>query len=114
MATSASSQFHEPLQSISPTDEAGHSDELSSSKPRSNNRGEKSDLADGSSQSSSTLETQAFDPDSKEIRRVRWKVDKRLIPLLSILYLCSFLDRVNIGKYLGWIALRCFRYDGNS
>ncbi|KAF9435583.1 hypothetical protein BGZ76_005957 [Entomortierella beljakovae] len=40
----------------------------------------------------------AFDPDSEEIRRVRWKVDKRLIPLLSILYLCSFLDRSNIGN----------------
>ncbi|KAF8939303.1 major facilitator superfamily domain-containing protein [Dissophora ornata] len=39
-----------------------------------------------------------FDPDSEEVRRVRWKVDKRLIPMLSLLYLCSFLDRVNIGN----------------
>ncbi|CAO3563423.1 unnamed protein product [Mortierella alpina] len=98
MATSASSQFQEPLQSISPTDDAHHNVELSASKPRSSNFGDKSDLADDSSRSYSTLETQAFDPDSKEIRRVRWKVDRRLIPLLSVLYLCSFLDRVNIGN----------------
>jgi len=36
----------------------------------------------------------SFDPDSEDVRRVRWKVDKRLMPLLSLLYLCSFLDRV--------------------
>ncbi|CAF1460146.1 unnamed protein product, partial [Didymodactylos carnosus] len=27
-----------------------------------------------------------------------WKIDRRLIPLLSLLYLCSFLDRINIGN----------------
>ncbi|KAG0052482.1 hypothetical protein BGZ83_002512 [Gryganskiella cystojenkinii] len=39
-----------------------------------------------------------FDPDSEEVKRVRWKVDKRLVPILGLLYLCSFLDRVNIGN----------------
>ncbi|KAG0010208.1 hypothetical protein BGZ80_001674, partial [Entomortierella chlamydospora] len=39
-----------------------------------------------------------FDPNSEEIRKVRWKVDRRLVPLLSLLYLCSFLDRSNIGN----------------
>ncbi|KAF9171907.1 hypothetical protein BGX20_006704, partial [Mortierella sp. AD010] len=39
-----------------------------------------------------------FDPDSEEVRKVRWKVDRRLVPLLSLLYLCSFLDRSNIGN----------------
>ncbi|KAG9324802.1 hypothetical protein KVV02_004675 [Mortierella alpina] len=98
MAASAASQFQESLHSISPTDDARQNEELSSSKLRRSHLGEKSDLADGSSLSSSSLETQAFDPDSKEIRRVRWKVDRRLIPLLSVLYLCSFMDRVNIGN----------------
>ncbi|KAG0310546.1 hypothetical protein BGZ99_000306 [Dissophora globulifera] len=39
-----------------------------------------------------------FDHNSEAVQRVRWKVDKRLIPMLSLLYLCSFLDRVNIGN----------------
>lgn len=42
-------------------------------------------------------ELDGFDPDSEEVRRVRSKVDKRLIPMLSLLYLCSYLDRVNLG-----------------
>ncbi|KAF9354938.1 hypothetical protein BGX26_007190 [Mortierella sp. AD094] len=41
---------------------------------------------------------EVFDPNSEEVRKVRWKVDKRLVPLLSLLYLCSFLDRTNIGN----------------
>ncbi|KAF9932844.1 hypothetical protein FBU30_007175 [Linnemannia zychae] len=43
-------------------------------------------------------EALAFDPNSDEIKRVRWKVDKRLVPLLFVMYLCSFLDRANIGN----------------
>ncbi|KAF9141207.1 hypothetical protein BGX30_005266 [Mortierella sp. GBA39] len=39
-----------------------------------------------------------FDPNSEEIKKVRWKIDKRLIPLLAVMYLCSFLDRANIGN----------------
>ncbi|KAF3023123.1 hypothetical protein E8E14_013662 [Neopestalotiopsis sp. 37M] len=31
-------------------------------------------------------------------KRVIWKVDIRLIPMLTILYLISFLDRSNIGN----------------
>ncbi|KAF9547169.1 hypothetical protein EC957_008851 [Mortierella hygrophila] len=43
-------------------------------------------------------EALAFDPNSEEIKKVRWKIDKRLIPLLAVMYLCSFLDRANIGN----------------
>ncbi|KAG9064148.1 hypothetical protein KI688_003334 [Linnemannia hyalina] len=43
-------------------------------------------------------EALAFDPNSEEIKKVRWKIDKRLIPLLAAMYLCSFLDRANIGN----------------
>ncbi|KAI9295596.1 MFS general substrate transporter [Neoconidiobolus thromboides FSU 785] len=35
--------------------------------------------------------------DQKEVKRILWKCDIRLIPFLSVLYLFSFLDRVNIG-----------------
>ncbi|KAG0235238.1 major facilitator superfamily domain-containing protein [Mortierella sp. GBAus27b] len=37
-----------------------------------------------------------FDTDA--VRRLRTKIDWRLLPLVSVLYLCSFLDRVNIGN----------------
>ena len=36
-------------------------------------------------------------PDEKEIRKLMWKLDRRIVPLVGVLYLCSFLDRVNIG-----------------
>lgn len=39
-----------------------------------------------------------FTSDEAQIARLRRKIDWRLIPLLSIMYLFSFLDRVNIGK----------------
>ncbi|KAF9969751.1 hypothetical protein BGZ73_007748 [Actinomortierella ambigua] len=42
--------------------------------------------------------TSDFDPDSPEIRRVRRKADLHLIPIFSLLYLFSFIDRVNIGN----------------
>ncbi|KAG0238784.1 major facilitator superfamily domain-containing protein [Mortierella sp. GBAus27b] len=40
----------------------------------------------------------SFDHHSAEVKKLRWKIDKRLVPMLSLLYLCSFLDRVNIGN----------------
>ncbi|KAI8145520.1 major facilitator superfamily domain-containing protein [Fennellomyces sp. T-0311] len=36
-------------------------------------------------------------PDDNEIRRLMRKLDFRIVPLVALLYLCSFLDRVNIG-----------------
>lgn len=38
------------------------------------------------------------EPTAAEMRALMWKLDLRLIPFLGVLYLCSFLDRVNIGK----------------
>ncbi|KAG0323303.1 hypothetical protein BGZ99_002862, partial [Dissophora globulifera] len=32
------------------------------------------------------------------VAKLRRKIDLHLIPLISVLYLCSFLDRVNIGN----------------
>ena len=37
-------------------------------------------------------------PTDKELRRLMLKIDLRVIPYIAILYLCSFLDRVNIGR----------------
>jgi hypothetical protein len=56
--------------------------------------------------SSDTSDTEAaltFDPNSEEIKKVRWKVDKRFIPLLAIMYLCSYLDRASIGMFLRFV-----------
>ncbi|KAH8552660.1 major facilitator superfamily domain-containing protein [Umbelopsis sp. PMI_123] len=38
------------------------------------------------------------EPTKAEMRALIWKLDLRLIPFLGVLYLCSFLDRVNIGN----------------
>lgn len=40
----------------------------------------------------------AFDPDSPAIRTLKRKLDYRLVPIWSLLYLFSFLDRSNIGN----------------
>jgi hypothetical protein len=37
-------------------------------------------------------------PSAEELRALIWKLDLRIIPFLGLLYLCSFLDRVNIGN----------------
>ena len=31
-------------------------------------------------------------------KRLLWKVDLHLIPILFLLYMCSFVDRINIGN----------------
>jgi len=36
-----------------------------------------------------------FHPDPAQVARLRRKIDWRLLPLLSLMYLLSFLDRVN-------------------
>jgi hypothetical protein len=43
-------------------------------------------------------ESDILSPMSDEIKRIRWKVDKRLIPMLALIYLFSYLDRSNIGN----------------
>ncbi|KAG0244074.1 hypothetical protein BGW41_000502 [Actinomortierella wolfii] len=52
---------------------------------------EKLDAVEMASNSSAEL-------DPEKVRKLRWKIDLHLIPLLAILYLMSFLDRVNIGN----------------
>lgn len=53
------------------------------------------DLAEKTSTSSGEIEAQHVDVDDKEAQRVLRKVDLRLIPILSLLYLVAFIDRSN-------------------
>ncbi|KAF9965477.1 hypothetical protein BGZ70_004784 [Mortierella alpina] len=39
-----------------------------------------------------------IDVDPVAIKKLKAKIDRRLVPLVSMLYLCAFLDRVNIGN----------------
>ena len=45
-----------------------------------------------------TLKTMLPEFDSDETKRITRKVDFRLIPVLTILYIVSFIDRSNIGN----------------
>ena len=40
----------------------------------------------------------SYEEQAKFERKLLWKLDLRLIPWLSLLYLLSFLDRTNIGN----------------
>ena len=48
-------------------------------------------------------------------RKLLWKLDFRLIPWLSLLYLLSFLDRTNIGnaKLQGVNSMQYVKADGD-
>ncbi|KAF1837695.1 MFS general substrate transporter [Decorospora gaudefroyi] len=50
------------------------------------------------SSASAELETQNLELEEKESARVLRKVDMRLVPMLSLLYLVAFIDRSNIGN----------------
>jgi hypothetical protein len=47
---------------------------------------------------SENLYTGSSELDPVAVGKLRRKIDWHLIPLIAVLYLCSFLDRVNIGK----------------
>lgn len=61
-------------------------------------------FAEKTSNSSGELEAQHVELDEAESARVLRKVDKRLVPMLSILYLVSFIDRSN-SKILSLVRL---------
>lgn len=43
--------------------------------------------------------THTFPRDEAHLtRRILFKVDTRILPVLSLLFLCSFLDRTNVGN----------------
>lgn len=54
------------------------------------------DLAEKTSNSSGEVEAQHVELDDKEAARVLRKVDYRLVPMLSLLYLVAFIDRSNM------------------
>ncbi|KAB5517377.1 putative MFS transporter [Coniochaeta sp. 2T2.1] len=43
-------------------------------------------------------ESDAFVIDKRLTRSGLWKLDRRIVPTLAILFLCSFLDRTNVGN----------------
>lgn len=49
-------------------------------------------------------------PSSTELNRLLWKLDLRIIPYISLLYLCSYLDRANIGTFKKEKPLRIGQY----
>lgn len=53
------------------------------------------DVGEKRTGSEDELETNAVDYDEKEARRILSKVDYRLVPILSLLYLVAFIDRSN-------------------
>ena len=48
----------------------------------------------------STNLTNAMVSEKKELQRLLYKVDSRIIPLISLCYTFSFMDRTNIGIYI--------------
>ncbi|KAJ4299257.1 hypothetical protein N0V90_004501 [Kalmusia sp. IMI 367209] len=56
------------------------------------------DVGEKKAGSDSELEANATDYDGPEARRILSKVDYRLVPVLSLLYLVAFIDRSNIGN----------------
>lgn len=51
-----------------------------------------------SEEKSGHVEDESLLPDRKETRRLLLKIDLRIIPFIALLYICSFLDRVNIAN----------------
>jgi len=56
-------------------------------------------VAETSLELANESEDSFVEPIEAEMRALMWKLDVLLIPILGLLYLCSFLDRVNIGKH---------------
>ncbi|TGJ82524.1 hypothetical protein E0Z10_g6238 [Xylaria hypoxylon] len=59
--------------------------------------------ADGDAEELENVETGKMAPtsgivDKKLERSVLWKLDTRVLPLLALLFLCSFFDRTNVGN----------------
>jgi hypothetical protein len=53
------------------------------------------DIAEKTSHSSGEIDSQDVELDESESARVLRKVDMRLVPILSLLYLVAFIDRSN-------------------
>ena len=68
---------------------------------------QKSAMSEGIiSKSSGSLYAMDSNPlDPREERRLIWKCDLRVLPIISVLYVFAFLDRINIGN--AWSAFLC-------
>ena len=52
-----------------------------------------------------TIEKYEIDPEAE--KKLLWKLDLRVVPVLWFLFLLSFLDRTNIGQYSNMMNLLC-------
>jgi hypothetical protein len=64
------------------------------------------DVAEKTSNSSAELEAQHVELDESESARVLRKVDMRLVPMLSLLYLVAFIDRSNSTSVSSYEEMR--------
>lgn len=56
------------------------------------------DAEKGDNKANGLVQYEEYEPlTPQEMRRLRWRLDLRIIPFCGLLYLCSFLDRSNIG-----------------
>ncbi|EEH04161.1 conserved hypothetical protein [Histoplasma capsulatum G186AR] len=56
--------------------------------------------AGSSPKSAAELKNAGEQPDPKVERRLLWKFDIHIIPILFLVYFCAFLDRINVGNAL--------------
>lgn len=59
---------------------------------------EKGEVAEAMRGAHEDLGSHDLDMSDSELRRIRRHLDWRIVPFLTLLYLLSFLDRVNIGE----------------
>ncbi|KAF9339435.1 hypothetical protein BGZ91_005895 [Linnemannia elongata] len=88
-----SPHLHQPP-AITPA--AGADETGFSSDPEKGGYNNKDTSIQGSESGKDSMTTTILDPVA--IKKLRTKIDWRLVPLVSVLYLCAFLDRVNIGN----------------
>lgn len=74
-----------------------HTDKIGTEREK-NTAVDQSSTNSGADNDISSAEDHFDAPDEKELRRLMWKMDRRIIPFVALMYLCSFLDRVNIGN----------------
>ena len=56
----------------------------------------------------------AVEIDAVQMKRIRRKIDIRLMPILVVLYMLAFLDRVNVGAARLWHLEEDLGMEGND
>jgi hypothetical protein len=72
--------------------------QYNSSHPELDKKGDADQLEHGSSNGMPTLaDGSPYVPDTDEEKRLVRKIDKRLLPMLWVMYVMNYIDRTNIG-----------------